>query len=315
MGKKGYYYKTEECLYDFTDKDRCLDNYIFNVLNRTQKIFKYKNLPDSIPQYILELMLQINGFVCFTKVNDVLYCFEGGLGGEPDVYYRPTICTVSNPALKFNKTLKIDQDCVIVRNDTFLQGLIPIIKKYCSLLVESDISFDLVIKNLRIAGIISATDDDTKTSAEKFLCDIAAGTNGIVASSEFLEGVKVQPLSVGNNNVTQLLEIAQYCKASMFNDLGLNSNFNMKREILTDSENEMNSDTLLPFVDNMLETRKQDIEKVNKMFGTNIEVELDSAWNIQREEVKNSLEEQEDVKENNVVEEEEKDGQIQDQSE
>ena len=52
----------------------------------------------------------------------------------------------------------------------------------------------------------------------------------------------------------------------------------MKREAINDAESGMNEDSLLPLVDDMLENRKRGVEKINKMFGTNITVELDSSW-------------------------------------
>ncbi len=270
-------------MYDFKDKDQCLNNYILQNLCRTQQIFKYNNLPDSIPQYILEMLLQVNGFACIAKHDGTLYAFYGGLGGEPDVYYRPTICTVANPALNLSQEFKIDEDCVILKNDAFMQGLMPLFKRYLSALVENDITLLKASKNLRISGVFSATDDATMLSAKKYMEDIDKGEDGIVASSEFLEGIKVQPLANSNGNITQLLELQQYIKAGLYNELGLNSNFNMKREILTRGENQMNVDSLIPFIDHMLETRQADIEKVNAMFGTNISIELNSVWNDQRE--------------------------------
>ena len=82
--------------------------------NKTMAMFKYHNLPGTIPCYELENLLQKNGFACVAQVEGSLYAFDGGLGGEPDVYYRPTICTVANPALKLTRDFEIDKDCVIV---------------------------------------------------------------------------------------------------------------------------------------------------------------------------------------------------------
>ena len=100
-----------------------------------------------------EKFLQKNGFACFAKYENDLYIFYGGLGGKQDVYYRPTICTISNPALNFSADLEIDKDCVIVDNDSYRLGLIPIIEKYSAMLVENDISTFLATVNTRITTI------------------------------------------------------------------------------------------------------------------------------------------------------------------
>ena len=265
-------------LYDFNDKERCQRNYIMYMLNRTQRLFEYKGLPDTIPQRMLEFMLQINGFACFAKHNGKLYAFYGGLGGEPDEYYRPTTCVVSNPALKFSDTFKIHENCVIVRNDSFLYGLIPLFSRYATAMVENDISFRMASINTRIEALLSAPDDATKKAAEKYLQDLEEGKLGVIAENAFLDGIKAQEVGRTMRTFTDLIEYQQYLKASWFNEIGLNANYNMKREKLSTTESQMNNDALLPLVEDMLENRRQCIEEVNEMFGTEISVDFASSW-------------------------------------
>ena len=52
----------------------------------------------------------------------------------------------------------------------------------------------------------------------------------------------------------------------------------MKRESINSGESQLNNDALYPLIDDMLNNRKQAIDKVNKMFNTNISVELSSSW-------------------------------------
>ena len=58
----------------------------------------------------------------------------------------------------------------------------------------------------------------------------------------------------------------------------------MKREAINEAEAGMSDAILFPLCDLMLEERKKGLEKVNKMFGTNITVEFDSVWEILRDE-------------------------------
>lgn len=265
-------------LYDFNDKERCQRNYVTYMLNRMQRLFEYQGLPDTIPQRMLEMMLQINGFACFAKHNGKLYAFWGGLGGEPDEYYRPTKCVVSNPALKFSDTFEIGKDCVIVRNDSFLYGLIPLFSRYATAMVENDISFRMASINTRIEALLSAPDDATKKAAEKYLEDVEKGKLGVIAENAFLDGIKAQEVGRTMRTFTDLIEYQQYLKASWFNEIGLNANYNMKREKLSTTESQMNNDALLPLVEDMLENRRKCLEEVNAMFGTDISVEFASSW-------------------------------------
>lgn len=273
--------------FDFANKPLCVHQHISYMLNRTQSMFRWKGLPDTIPERSLELFLQTNGNVCFYKYNEDLYVFTGGMGGEPDVYYMPTVYTIANPALKLSKSLEIGTECIVMPNDSLYLGLIPLFTRYATGITENELSIRLAIINSRIVDLISAPDDRTKVSAEKFLIDIADGKPGVIAENAFLDGIRTQPYgtTANSNALTNLIEIEQYLKASWFNELGLNANYNMKRESLNSSESQMNNDALLPLVDDMLKCRERAIEKINEMFGTEISVSLNSSWEDNEQEI------------------------------
>ena len=278
MSKKNYYNSIQASNY-VTDKDLAITTFIKYQLDRTQSMFTYDGLDDSLPEHMIELMLQKNGNVFITKEDGKLYAFTGGEGGEPDAYGRPTIYTVANPALKISKNYVIDKDGILIKNDTYEVGLLPMLNKYGSLIVENEISIRTIIIYLRIVGIISASDDVTKASADEFIKKIVNGELAVVGDNQFFDGVKVQ--SLGNNTssyIQQFIELEQYLKGSLFNELGLNANYNMKREALTKNETSLNQDFLMPFCDDMLACRKDGWDKVNEMFGTDIKVEYSSTW-------------------------------------
>lgn len=265
---------------DYKNKSVKLNYYITSMLNKTQSMFEYTNLPDTIPQDIFELYLQTNGSCIVTDINNNLYAFTGGFGGQPDVYYRPTIYTVANPALNLSKNYEIDVDCILVKNDPLVTGLIPMYKHYATQLVESDISLLIADINTRLINLVSAQDDRTKKSAELLLSQIIDGNFGVVSETAMLDSLKSTPYSSTNSNViTSLIEQHQYIKASWYNDIGLNVNHNMKREYLNSTETQLNSETTKPLIDIMLQCRQEALDKINKKYNTNIQVKLNSSWN------------------------------------
>lgn len=299
-----YYYNflsgrlDEGRLYDFRDKKQVVFDKIQYMLMKTLSMFKYKKLPETIPRRTMELYFQLNGFAGFYDYKDNLYCLQGGLGGEPDPNYMPTIFTFSNPALGISKELKINEECIIISNDDMYFGLYPLMCKYATAEAENELSLFIADILARIPAMISAGDDNALASALKFLEDIEKGKLGAIADSEFLEGIKSQPVNTSNNrNITQLIEYEQYLRAGFFNEIGLNANYNMKRESLNSNESQLNDDMLYPMIDNMLKNRKEGLERVNKMFGTDISVELDSSWKDNYEEKELTLENMETSKE------------------
>ena len=282
-------------LYDFNKKEECQDNYIGYMLLRTQMIFEWTGLPDTIPARFMELMLQVNGYSCIAKHGGELYAFYGGLGGYPDPYYQPTQCVVANPALNFSKTFEIGKDCVLMRNDVLMLGLLPLFRRYATAMVENDISFRMASINTRISALVTAPDDNTKDAAEEYFHKIEDGELGAIGDNPFLEGIKAQPYSNSLRTFTDLIEYQQYLKASWYNEIGLNANYNMKREKLSTTESQMNNDALLPLVDQMLRSRQEAAEQINEMFGTDIHVEFASSWEklVQEFEQSNQLDESE----------------------
>ena len=104
-----------------------------------------------------------------------------------------------------------------------------------------------------------------------------------------MEDSSVGQIDTGNtkmgNDLKDVIETYQYLKGSWYNELGLNANYNMKRESINESESDMNEDALLPLIDDMLKSREIAVEQINKMFGTDIKVELSSSWKKIRDEI------------------------------
>lgn len=266
------------------NKDTAVMAFIENTLAKTQAMFVYDGLPDTVPAEELERLLQTEGNAFFAEVNGDLYALQGAAGGEPDPYNRPTIYTVANPALKLNKSYKIGVDGVCIKNDTNGNSLLPIIGKFAVLYTDGIISLNTASILTRITMLISASDDKTKQSADGFLKKILDGDFSVIGENAFFKGVNMQTAATSNTQyITQLVELVQYYKANMLNELGLNANYNMKRERLNTGEVAMNVDVLLPYVDNMLHERQKALKQVNEMFGTEITVRLGSSWYLEHE--------------------------------
>lgn len=266
------------------DKDTAVSTIIDNTLAKTQSMFVYTGLPETMPSTALERILQTNGNCFVTEVNGALYALQGNAGGELDPYDRPTVYTVTNPALQLNRNYNLFTDGVYWENDTNGNSLLPIIGKYAVLLTDGVISLNTVTVLSRITMLLSASDDKTKQSADEFVEKILAGDFSVIGENAFFKGVNLQHAPTAQTQqLTQLIETIQYFKASMLNELGLNANFNMKRERLNLGEVSMNEDVLLPYVDNMLKCRQTAVEKINEKYGTEITVALGSSWNLNHE--------------------------------
>lgn len=249
------------------------------MLAKTLSMFEYERLPETLPGFELEKILQKNGFSFVTKHEGSLYAFSGGLGGEEDVYYNPTQIVVNNPALNLNKTFSLERDGVLIKNDSLMMGLMPIFIRFNTLVANNLVSMDMASFNTRMATLISASDNKTRESAENFLKKIARGETGVIGSNELFEGIKAhQTGSTSSTFMTQLIEYHQYIKSNLFNELGIDSPFNMKRERLNTAETDQNQDGLRALVVNMLQERQKGVLEINEKYGTEISVKFGGLW-------------------------------------
>lgn len=272
--------------YHYKDKSANVKQLNQYMLAKTVSMFEYQGLPDTLPADVLEKMLQQSGAVFVTKVEGNIYAFTGGIGGEVDVYNRPTQIVIANPALKFNKTLNLEKDGVLMRNDDYCIGLIPLFEKAHTMMVENEINMMVYGYNTRTQKLISASDDKTRESAELLIKRSIDGDISVIAENAIFDGVRVQSAQSSQSvTITSMTEFQQYLKGSLYNEVGLSSNFNMKRERLISSELDASEDSLFPYVYNMMRCRIEAVKKINEMFDLNIQVDFGSVWHFKNKEL------------------------------
>lgn len=294
------------------NKEMLIDSYFKYMEAKTLKMFEWENLPDTIPERELELILQICRFAIFTRAKtdegEKLFVFYGGLGGMPNEYYQPTQAIVSNPYLRFSSVLDLDDyikkdgNAVLGWNDSMHVGLFPLHSKYAGLLAETDLTLKYDLINMRFNNILTADDDNMKKSLEEMYNQVADGTGfGIIVTKKFMGEAnldKVELRSQAHNmQLKDIIETKQYLIGSWYNEIGLNANYNMKREAINESEADMNEDTLLPFIDDMLRQREILAEQLNEKFADlltkgKVRPKISSAWMKMRKEIEIREEEQ-----------------------
>lgn len=290
-----------ECTCDILDKSQGIFDYASYMFNRTSQMFEYDGMPDSIPFYLFEFYLQWFGGIAIIKHESELYAIPGQPGGPPDPYHRGTTIALANPALGIGQTYRIAnhlppfdksswtelKPAVWIRNDTRQRGLRPINFRYATQLTENDVSIRSAQINSRQQSMICAQTDSEAESAKQYIDGLEAGKMEFVSSAPFLEGIKAMNVStMSSNSILQLIELQQYLKASWFNEIGLNANFNMKREYLSAEEIQASTDILLPLSDDMLMCREVGLKAVEDVFGVKISVKKNSSWENKEDEIK-----------------------------
>ena len=100
--------KKQAKLYQITNKEKSLYDFILSILNRTLGMFEYTGLPDSLPAVELEKRLQTNGYATVFMYQNSLYVTTGALNGqETSPYNEPTHVSINVPAFNLSQRLEI----------------------------------------------------------------------------------------------------------------------------------------------------------------------------------------------------------------
>lgn len=269
-------------IYDIIDKDNSVKDFGLDCLNRTLGMFDYEKLPTTIPEDDAESILQINGAGIVTENNDDLIMLWGSWAPPYNGYYKPMNVLVNNPWLKIDKTFEIqdDKEAVLIKNDPRCRGLIPIFKRYGTMMTEAQITFYRALINFRAMFAFTGEEDADAKTAEAFMKAIEEGKCGKMVTGGFEKQIMAQPLlAQASNYITQSIEAQQYIVSKMFNEqFGLQSTFNMKRERQTANETQLDEDPLRPLIDAMLEERQRGWDRVNKKYGTEVSVKFKGVW-------------------------------------
>ena len=307
----------------------------FDLLtNKCCNLFKWEGLPDTVDERFLNLQLILNGKICFTKIDGKLYALNGNVGGEPNVYYEPTQFIVANPILG-SKTVRIRQldgsssieglDGILVAltdidymDDRGMKGgLYRLIYQTAGLLADNVSSLNCSQINGRVAQLWTTDNDVEARTVEEVVRDMYAGHPYRILTQDLVSKIGVVPAAQSGqtNTLLNLIEAHQYILASFFNEIGIPSTWNMKRERVNTAETELMTGSLDVNVYNMEKNLQKGAELINELFGENISVrfneeivedegEPDEEPEVSPEEVVEEVAPQEEVedKEDKIIE-------------
>lgn len=278
------------------DETLFMADFVERNLSRSVEMFTYGGMPEEIPILVYERSLQKSGWLCVFQFEKKMYALPCAIEGELDAYFMPKKVRVVNPYLDiknggFDRTFEIGVDCAIVKNDTSTLGLLPLYVKYGTMARTAELTLDTLTFLSRIPFLITAKDLNNKEGAKAFLDKVKNGDYGVIAGNDFFESVKTDITPKGERQIADVVEMANYVQSRLFNEIGILADYNgMKKERTGGADTAFATPSLIPFVENMLNERKQGWERVNALFGTSVAVEFNSVWQLNIEMMKKNTE-------------------------
>jgi len=255
-------------------------------------MIEFKNLPENVDEEFLKEQLILCGKICFTQFNQHVYALNGNVGGEPNCYYESQDFIIANPVLG-SKTVKIRHEdgsskvdglegilvgltSIDKQVESLHGGLYDLIYQTAGLLADNVVSLNCAQINSRVQVAFVADDEALANTGEKVLKDMYNGKPYKILTQDILNKLTVSPIAASGTNTTimSLIEAQANIWQNFYNQLGLSYNGNLKRERINTAESELMTGSLNLNLQTIIENLKADIEKVNELFGTSIEVDI-----------------------------------------
>lgn len=279
-------------VYDVADVKEGFNYWYFKLFNIILDMFKYEGLPSGIEQRDIEINLIISGHaVIIPKKNGDLFVPHTNIYGY-DEYYQPTYAVFANPVVQSSKQWKIGVDCEIIYNNSLKDSILYIkadsgmhsfISRYARQLADIESTVNIYAVNTRLLSIPVANDDATKQSLIQFFKNLIFGKRAVVTDSSIIENfrnIDINRTSI-HDGINDLLIARDKTLEQFYRDLGVRMN-NPKKAQVNEEEIEANDQMLLISTDDMLKARKEGLERVNNMYGTNITVRLNEKFDVSK---------------------------------
>lgn len=249
------------------------------------EIFHYSDLDLTLPKRILESRVTQDGFTVVYEHEGNLYCTQTMPSGKEDVYgeHHEVHFTHSNEGESIDMTRTIGVDAVMVRNDSALIGLDPLLTEFALMEAQANITILDNFMTLRTNRIIQAKDEGSYASALEYEQQIRDGAPAVIWAEELegIDGINVHSTPIPSNAASQTIELFQYISSRYYSELGIVLNNNMKSQYV--NETELGKSTGMPLIYNMLACRQEAIDEINALFGRDIKVSLSEEWNDEME--------------------------------
>jgi len=266
--------------------------YSYYVAMLTEKClgqYNYSNLPENLPEEQIELRLIQNGYCCIFKAKGYqdgkiadlgLVTAFGGLSGV-DMYYKPTRFVYAQPVL-VGKTVTLHKDCAIIYNSTIDEyrrvGFWEIIRRYARMLADLDSSFNILTVNGRAGKLNVVADEQTARTVNEAFQKLALGEYQTINQKSIIELYKTLDWNGDKTGqMTELLMAKEKVMENFLQEIGVNKRTD-KRERLVADEVYADDQLLTVNTDDMLASRKKGVEEINRLFGTNITVRRNEAY-------------------------------------
>lgn len=245
--------------------------YLNRLTELSVSMFEWKNLPPTVDARYLELHLFETGSMVYFD-DDVIgnLCLDCLPSGRLDVYGNPVLRRAYSGYNNYQKLLK-ESNSVIIWNNYLHTNSILEVKMFARRLYNLDRIIDVNANAQKTPVLIQGTEQQRLTL--KNLYKEFDGNTPFIFGDKNLDLNSLKCLQTGAPYVCdKLYNLKQMYWNEALTYLGINNNGAQKRERMLAIESSQAQGGTISSRYSRLQSRREAVEKINAMFGTNIEV-------------------------------------------
>lgn len=245
--------------------------YLNRLTELSVSMFEWKNLPPTVDARYLELHLFETGSMVYFD-DDVIgnLCLDCLPSGRLDVYGNPVLRRAYSGYNNYQKLLK-ESNSVIIWNNYLHTNSILEVKMFARRLYNLDRIIDVNANAQKTPVLIQGTEQQRLTL--KNLYKEFDGNSPFIFGDKNLDLNSLKCLQTGAPYVCdKLYNLKQMYWNEALTYLGINNTGAQKRERMLSIESSQAQGGTISSRYSRLQSRREAVEKINTMFGTNIEV-------------------------------------------
>lgn len=256
--------------------------YFNRLVELSISMFEWQGLPETVDPRYLELHLFQNGSMVYFR-DEVMgdLCLDCIANGQFDVYGNPTSRRAYSSYNQYQKTLN-ESDSVIIWNNYLRQPSVLDVKMFAKRLYNLDRIIDVNANAQKTPVLVQGTEKQRLT-----LINLYKEFDG---NAPFIFGDKnldLNSLKAISTNAPYVADKLYQLKTQIWNEaltyLGIsNLNIQKKERMITD-EVQRNQGGTIASRYSRLEARREAVDKINRMFGTDISVDYREDFQITNE--------------------------------
>lgn len=246
--------------------------YIDRLTELALVMFEWKNLPDTVDDRYLELTLFQNGQAIFFKDEVLGYLgLQCAVNGNFDVYRVP-LRRRAYASNGYNNQDLNNENSVIIYNNYLRTNSVRDIKMFAQRLYDIDCTIDVNARAQKTPVLIQCEENQRLTMLNAY--KEFDGNSPVIFADKNLD---INGLKVFTTDAPYVADKLYSLKTQYFNEaltyLGIsNVSFEKKERLVSDEVSRQQGGTIASRY-SRLEMRRKACDKINKMFGLNIEVD------------------------------------------